>query len=69
MAMTNEERKKALKAKIKAAEEAGDTEEVTYLNELYYNMEVHQMTINVYEGGTVIFQTGNPPPLPPYGGG
>lgn len=69
MAMTNEEKKKVLKAKIKAAEEAGDEDEVKFLTELYYNMEIQQMTINVYEGGTVIFQTGNPPPPPPYGGG
>ena len=69
MATTNAERKKILKAKIQAAQEAGDEEEVKFLTELYYNMEVHEMNIHVYAGGYVILQAGNPPPPPPYGGG
>ena len=69
MALTKQEKLSTLKQNIAKAEEEGDEEYVKILYELYYSMEVENQTINVYDGGTVIFQTGNPKPPPPYGGG
>lgn len=65
MRTTNEERKEILKQKIKAAQVAGDEEEEEYLTNIYYTMEIENQTINVYEGGVVIFQSGKPN-VPPY---
>ncbi len=58
--MSKQEKLKVLDAKIAAAQEAGDEEEYKYL------LNIKNMTINVNEGGTVVFQSGNPKPLPPY---
>lgn len=38
-------------------------------SELYYEMTIENLTINVYEGGKVIFQSGKAPVNPPPGGG
>lgn len=65
MRTTNEERKKIIKEKIKAAQVAGDEELEEYLTNIYYNMPIENQTINVYEGGVVIFQSGKPN-IPPY---
>ena len=55
---TKEEKIAHLKAEIQKAEEEGDYGYVAYL------MEIQELTINVYEGGKVIFQSGKP--TPPY---
>lgn len=65
MRTTNEERKKIIKEKIKAAQVSGDEELEEYLTNIYYNMPIENQTINVYEGGVVIFQSGKPN-IPPY---
>jgi ribonuclease HIII len=61
--MTKDEKIAHLEAEIKKAQEE---ENETYLN---YLQRIRKLTINVYDGGTVIFQTGTPKPPPPYGGG
>lgn len=33
--------------------------------EIYYELNIENLTINVQEGGVVIFQSGNPNPPPP----
>jgi hypothetical protein len=56
-------KKELLQEDIKAAEEAHDEVYLNYLMRIYNNT----ITINVEEGGTLIMQSGSPPPLPPYG--
>lgn len=58
--MTKDEKIKKLEAAIKKAEEEKDEVYLKYL------MKVKQQTINVFEGGTVVLQSGNPPNVPPY---
>ena len=55
---TQEEKLAHLDAAIAKAEEEEDEYTVNYLQ------RIREMTINVYEGGTVIFQSGKP--TPPY---
>lgn len=48
------------------AEASEEHEEEVY--PLVYNMPIENLTINVYEGGKVVFQQGkpkDPPPTPP----
>lgn len=52
--------------KIVKVEDAAEEEDYTELN---YVMNIETLNITVQEGGLVIFQSGNPKPLPPYGGG
>ena len=61
--MAEDEKKAHLEAEIKKAIESGDE---TYLK---YIIHIKNLTINVAAYGQVFFNTGNPPPLPPYGGG
>lgn len=48
---------------------ANVVEEEEEESELYYEMTIENLTINVYEGGKVIFQSGKAPVNPPPGGG
>lgn len=60
--MSKEEKVKHLKAEIKKAEEEGNE---TYLE---YLIEIKKLTINMAPGSQILFNSGSPPPLPPYGG-
>ena len=55
---TKEEKLAHLTSEIQKAEEEGNEEYVNYL------LKIQEMTINVYEGGKVVFQSGKP--HPPY---
>lgn len=61
--MTKDEKIAHLEAQIKKAEEEGDE------NYLEYIIRIKNLTINVEAYGQMFVNTGNPPPLPPYGGG
>ncbi len=56
--MTKEEKIKHLETEIKKATEEGNEEYLKYI------LRIREMTINVHDGGTVIFQSGKP--NPPY---
>lgn len=58
--------KKTVQKIVKAEDVDPEEEDYTELN---YVMNIETLNITVQEGGLVIFQSGNPPPLPPYGGG
>lgn len=57
------DRIKVLEEQIASAHAEGDEEEYKYLT------NIHKQTIHMYSGSTLIWQSGNPPPVPPYGGG
>jgi hypothetical protein len=61
--MTKDEKIAHLEAELKKAQEEGNE---TYLE---YLIRIRELTINVHTGGQVFFNSGNPPPVPPYGGG
>lgn len=57
-----------MKTKNNATTKAEASEESEEEYSLVYNMWIENLTINVHEGGKVIFQTGkpkDPPPTPP----
>lgn len=60
--MSKEEKVKHLKAEIKKAEEEGNE---TYLE---YLIEIKKLTINMAPNSQIFFNSGSPPPIPPYGG-
>lgn len=64
--LTQKEKEAHLRAKIQKAQDEGNEEDEEYYTILLkYLLEVENMTINVYEGGTVVFQSGKPN-VPPY---
>lgn len=58
--MTKDEKIKHLEAELKKAEEEGNE---TYLK---YLIEIKHLTINMAENSQIFFNSGSPPPLPPY---
>lgn len=58
--MSKQEKLKHLEAEQKKAEEEGNE---TYLE---YIIHIKKLTINMAENSQVFFNSGSPPPLPPY---
>ena len=63
MAKTLKEKLEHFKKEIAKAEAEGDEEYLKYIT------NIERQTIHVYAGAQFIFQSGNPKPPPPYGGG
>ena len=61
--MTKDEKIAHLEAEIKKTKEEGNE---TYLE---YLIKIKQLTINMAPNSQILFNSGSPPPLPPYGGG
>lgn len=60
--MTDKEKIKHLEDEIKKAKEENDEVYLKYL------LRIKEATFNIHAGGTLIFQSGSPAPLPPYKG-
>lgn len=64
--MSQKEKIAHLEAKIQQAQSEGNEDDEEYYTTLLkYILKVENMTINVNDGGVVIFQTGKPN-VPPY---
>lgn len=61
--MTEDEKTAHLEAELKKAQEEGNE---TYLK---YIIHIKNLTINMAPNSQLFFNSGSPPPLPPYGGG
>lgn len=61
--MTKSEKKAHLEAEIKKAQEEGDESYLEYI------IKIKNLTINMAPNSQMFFNSGTPPPLPPYGGG
>ena len=61
--MSKKEKIEHIDAEIKKAEAEGNE---TYLE---YLIKIKHLTINMAPNSQILFNSGSPPPLPPYGGG
>lgn len=61
--MTKDEKIAQLEAQIKKVAEEGNE------NYLEYLIRIKNLTINMAPNSQIFFNSGSPPPLPPYGGG